>query len=164
VLVLVLLSIAGCGENKAATRPEELFETAPAGYRYKVVDSPTTSRVLELLKRTAPSVDVDDISMREMVRGKQKTPLALAIVIDAHNTGGSDDAMKEFDASAKAKSGKSAEHLTIAGSEAGVAEIDGTTVAVSVKNGYALEAIAADEPTVKVVLARLIFAAGKAER
>jgi hypothetical protein len=165
--LLALFLVAGCGSDgakKAATRPAELFATPPAGLQYKVPDAATLKRVQGLLSQNQSKLEGDDVAVRQVLDGQAKDPIAVGIVFDAHNSGAPADALDGFNQGVKEKTGKPGTDVTIAGSKASVAVLAGTTVALTAKNGYVLEAIAADERTVKVVLARLVFAAGKATR
>jgi hypothetical protein len=165
--VLATCALAGCGDQgkKAATRPAELFATPPAGFHYRVPDKATVARVQGLLASNAPSLESDDIAVRQVLAdSKGKTPIAVGLAIDAHKSGNPDDAAKGFNESLKKNTGKTATVTTIASTKASVAQLSGATVALATKNGYVVEAIAPDLKIARVLLARLIFAADKATR
>jgi hypothetical protein len=165
---LVVALLAGCGDSgdsKSATRPAELFKTPPAGLAYKVPDGATLQQVKDALSKDAPNLKGDDVAVRQLVKqGGTGQPVAVGVVIDAHNTGQADDAIKGFNDGLKQKTGKGGAEIDVAGTKASLGEVQGLTVALTAKNGYVVESLAGDANTVKTVLARLIFAAGQAKR
>ena len=166
-VLAVAVGLGGCGDGpvrggKAKTRPIELFDTAPAGYRYEAPDAKTRKEIRGLIGKEAP-IGGDDIAIRQVVKKGAKQPVAIAIVIDARASGKPGDAVKGFSQQAK-EMGSSAERITVAGTEAARARVEGVEAALAGKNGYVVEAVAPDQPTAKLVLARLIFAAREAER
>ena len=166
--MLLAVALTGCGGSdgdrvgKAKTRPSELFDTPPAGYRYTVADAATRKEVRGAILKEAP-IDGDDIAVRHVVPKRGKKPVAIAIVLDAHGSGAPGDAVKGFSDRAR-EMGATATPITVAGTEAATARIEGVQAALAGKNGYVVESVAADEATAKLVLARLIFAARAAER
>jgi hypothetical protein len=167
LLVLVVL-IAGCGSSvdgkKAATRPAALFAQPPSGLRYKVPDAATVKQVKGLMAKSAPGLSNDDIAVRQVVEeGGFGKPVAFGVTVDSHGSGDSSDALKGFDEESK-KNGADPQHVVVAGTDTSQAKVSGTIVSLALKNGYVVEAIAPDAPTVKRVLKQLIVAAGQAER
>lgn len=172
ITLLVALAIAslvaGCGDSgdgKAETRPAELFTTPPSGLKYEVPDDATLKQVKDAIKKDAPMLDGDDVAVRQLVKeGGGSQPVAIGVVIDAHNEGDADDAREGFSKGLKERTGKEATTISVAGTEAVQGEVAGLTAAMAAKNGYVLEALGGDAASAKTVLARLVFAADKAER
>lgn len=162
------LVLAGCGSGahrneKSKTRPDELFATAPAGYRYQPADPKIRERVSGPLISN-PTIDRDDVAVRQVVREGGKSPLAIAVIVDDHAAGRPGDVLRGFDKRAKELGGTEPARITVAGTEATTVRINGVEIAAAGKNGYLVESIAPDARTAKLVLARLIFAARGAER
>jgi hypothetical protein len=168
VLLVALALLGGCGDDsgdsvgRAKTRPVELFATPPSGYRYAEPDAATRKQVRGAILKEAPFAG-NDIAIRQVLPKRGKEPVAIAIAIDAQNSGEPGDAVKGFSESAE-EQGSKATPITVAGTDAAIARIKGVQAALAGKNGYVVEAIASEEATVKLVLARLIFAASEAER
>jgi hypothetical protein len=173
VVAVALLAalLAGCGstthEKKAATRPAALFGTPPTGLKYRAADAATVNRVKSLLSKSAPGLSGDDVAVRQVLqKGGLGQPIAVGVAVDTHSSSSanSGDALKGFDEAVKQQSGTSPQTTAVAGTPASLARLSGTVVTVAEKNGYVLEAIAADSPTAKRVLTRLVVAARAAKR
>ena len=169
VLALVVALLPGCGsathEKKAVTRPAALFAKPPAGLTYKAANASTISRVKALLAKSAPGLSGDDVAVRQVLqKGGIGQPVAVGVAVDGHSTGNSGDALNGFGQAVKQQTGKSPLERVVAGARASVARLSGTVITVAENNGYVLEAIAADSPTAKRVLTRLVIAARAAKR
>jgi hypothetical protein len=169
VPALLVALLAGCGssstDKKAATRPAALFATPPGGLSYKPADAATANRVKGLLSKSAPGLSGDDVAVREVLqRGGIGQPVAVGVAVDTHSGGASGDALKGFADATRQQTGKTPQSTAVAGTRASLARLSGTVVTVAEKNGYVLEAVAADTPTATRVLTRLVVAAGAAKR
>jgi hypothetical protein len=159
--------LAGCGasdDKKAATRPAQLFATPPHGFRYLLPDAATRDRIKAPFKKTVPGLSDDDIAVRQVEQKGGLQPVAVGVIIDAHASGSPEDVAKGFDEGARKQTGKPARQITVAGTKASVAEGAGAVVTIASTNGYVVETFAADVPTAKLVLRRLIGAAAAAKR
>jgi hypothetical protein len=169
-LALAAALLPGCGstthDKKAATRPAALFATAPSGLRYKAADAATVNRVKGLLSKSASGLSGDDVAVRQVLqKGGIGQPVAVGVAVDTHSaTSNSGDALKGFSQAVKQQTGRAPQAAVVAGTPASLARLSGTVVTVAERNGYVLEAIAADSPTAKRVLTRLVVAARAAKR
>ena len=164
---LFALLISGCGgggDDKAATRPRELFAKPPRGYRYLVPNAATRKRVTQPLVKSVPDLSADDIAVRQVEQKGGLRPVAVGVAIDAHASGSPEDVAKGFDEGARRQTGKPARRIVIAGTKASLARGGGTVVTIASTNGYVVESFAADVPTAKLVLRQLIGAAAAAKR
>jgi hypothetical protein len=159
--------LSGCGDSgreKAATRPEQLFATPPPGFRYLKPDAPTLERFRQAVEKDAPDLGEDDLAVRRVEPKGGLRPVAIGVAIDLHTTEGASRVVKGFDDAARDEIGKPSRVIQVAGSEAHLARVAGSVAIFATKNGYAVEAIAADARTAKVVVRRLIGAAAGAKR
>jgi hypothetical protein len=164
LLAALLQGCGGDGDKKAATRPRELFAKPPPGYRYLVPNAATRKRVTDPLVKSVPDLSVDDIAVRQVEQRGGLRPVAVGVAIDAHASNTPEDVAKGFDEGARRQTGKPARRIVIAGTKASLARGGGTVVTIASNNGYVLESFAADVPTAKLVLRRLIGAAASAKR
>lgn len=161
-----MLLLIGCGsgdDGLAKTGAAKLFKTPPAGFEYTRAHKEVLARIESGFARV-PTLSKDDLAVREVVREGSSTPVGLAVAIDAHAMGGPRVIRDTFAKGFETQGSQVPEDIRLAGTPATLGKYKRAYGAIAAKNRYALAAFGPDAGDAKVLLARLITAARRAER